>query len=55
VVTSIRRISESLYGKLHYSQVSFIRINPRDDDVPVGAISIKAGGLKGIKSLVKEC
>ncbi|WP_038250925.1 SIR2 family NAD-dependent protein deacylase [Ghiorsea bivora] len=51
-VASIRRISEQLYDKeFHYSK--FIRINPRDIEVPVGANCIKLGGLEGIAQLLK--
>jgi len=33
--------------------VDLIRINPRDDSVQQGAISIKSGGLEGIRSLIQ--
>jgi len=51
-VASIRRISEQLYNKDLYLP-EFIRINPRDIDVPEGATCIQAGGLEGITQLLR--
>ena len=51
-VASIRRISEQLYTKEFYLP-EFVRINPRDIDVPDGAACIQAGGLEGIAQLLR--
>ncbi|MFW6307353.1 MAG: SIR2 family NAD-dependent protein deacylase [Campylobacterales bacterium] len=49
-IPTIRRISEGVATRL---DASLIRINPRDHEVPKGAIAIKEGGLKGIEILYK--
>jgi len=49
-IATIRRISERLYLQDFY-KADFIRINPRDDAAPGGAISIRSGALEGIKTL----
>lgn len=51
-VASIRRIFEQLSNKGFYNS-NFIRINPRDIEVPVGATCIKSSGLEGIAQLFK--
>jgi len=52
VVTTIRTISEQLYLK-EFHNSKFVRINPRDCDVPDGAMSIQSGGLEGIATLLQ--
>jgi len=54
VIATIRRISERLFQK-GFHKSDFIRINPRDDQVPEGAVGIKAGALEGIKRVVGSC
>jgi len=49
---SIRRLSESLAV---HKNTRLIRINPRHYTVPSSAISIRAGGLDGIKTLIGDC
>jgi len=48
---SIRRLSESLAV---HKNTRLIRINPRHDTAPPSAISIRAGGLDGIKTLIGD-
>lgn len=47
-IPTIRMLSEEVLRKV---DAHLIRINPRDDLVPDGQFSIKAGGLEGIKLL----
>jgi len=53
VIATIRRISERLYLQ-DFEASNFVRINPRDCDVPEGAFSIQSGGLDGVATLLKE-
>jgi len=48
-VPSIRRLSETLAT---HSHADLIRINPREDGVPMGAISIRTGGRDGLNMLL---
>jgi len=52
VIATIRRIAERLYLQGFHGS-NFVRINPRDCDVPEGAISIQSGGLDGVTMLLK--
>jgi len=52
-IATIRRIAECLYLQ-EFHESSFVRINPRDCDVPDGAISIQSGGLDGITTLLQK-
>ncbi len=45
-IPTVRKFSERAGGKL-------IRINPRDDQVPEGGISIRSGGLEGLLAIEK--
>jgi NAD-dependent SIR2 family protein deacetylase len=49
-VPSVRMKSQSAFRKLN---ASFIRINPRDFDVPDGAIGMPMGAKEGIERIVK--
>jgi len=51
-IPTIRNMSDQFYLNRFHPAVDLIRINPRDDSVPQGAISIKSGGLAGIRSLI---
>jgi len=51
-VVAIRRVSEQLYQKA-FPLSEFIRITPRDIDVPDGAICVQAGGLECIAQLLR--
>jgi NAD-dependent SIR2 family protein deacetylase len=48
-VPSVRLQSQSAFQKLN---ASFIRINPRDFDVPEGAIGIPLGAKEGLEMIV---
>jgi len=50
-IATIRRIAERMYLQEFWGS-NFVRINPRDCDVPDGAISIQSGGLDGITTLL---
>jgi len=47
-VPTVRMQSENMVSRLN---ATLIRINPREDHVPTGQISIRAGGLEGIKAI----
>jgi hypothetical protein len=49
-VPSVRLQSQSAFRKL---KASFIRINPRDFDVPEGAISLPMGAREGLERIVE--
>jgi NAD-dependent SIR2 family protein deacetylase len=51
-VAAIRRISERLYLQDFYGS-NFVRINPRDCDVPEGAFAIQSSGLDGVVTLLR--
>jgi len=50
-VPSVRFQSQSAFRKLN---ASFIRINPRDFDVPEGAIALSMGAKEGIQHIIEK-
>ncbi len=51
-IPTIRIKSENLFRAMRHN-ADFIRINPRDVEVPAGAIAVVSGGLDGIRALTK--